>query len=238
MTIQKKYDIIIRMKQTVYFWLSFALVIILAVYFSVRTITTFSGRGPVSHIHNITIVSDTNDKNLSNIQNAISIPTGATLKTISLSDINNQILSVPTVNKSSVRRMPNGNLSIKVSTHQAVALWTDGVYYYPLSADGDLVKQPTEHRNIDNIVFRGELPDDISNITKQAHKLLGYIDYLEFIENRRWNIHTSSGIIIMLPEENYTTAINTIVSLHNNYRLLDKELQTIDMRDSSRILVK
>lgn len=226
------------MKQTVYFWLSFSFAIILAIYFSVRTITTFSGRGPVSNIHSKTIISDTKDKNFSAITKAISIPSGATIKTIKLADINNKILSVPTVSKSSVRRMPNGNLSIKVSMHQAVALWTDGTVYYPLSANGDLVKQPTETRNIGNVVFRGELPNDISDITKQAHKLLGYLDYIEWIENRRWNIHTITGITIMLPEVDYTTAINTVISLQNNYKLLDKDLTIIDMRDSSRILVK
>ena len=66
----------------------------------------------------------------------------------------------------------------------------------------------------------------------------GYLDYIEWIENRRWNIHTITGITIMLPEVDYTTAINTVISLQNNYKLLDKDLTIIDMRDSSRILVK
>lgn len=226
------------MKRTLYFWIYFGLAIILAIYFSVRTITTYSGRGPVSHIHSISISSDSNDKNLSSIKNAISIPAGTTIKTLNLDAINKQIHSFPGVRDCAVRRTPDGNLSIKVSMYQAVALWTDGEHYYPLSADGNIVNRPTPTRNIAHIVFRGTIPNDISAITKQAHKLIGELDYLEWIENRRWNIHTLSGITIMLPEQDPATAIKTIVTLNNNYKILDKDLRIIDMRDTSRILVK
>lgn len=238
MTISKKYDIIIFMKRTLYFWLYFSIAIILAIYFSVRTITTYSGRGPVSHIRNISLTSDSKDKNLSAIRQAISIPAGTTITSINLDEINNRILSIPGVRKSAIRRMPNGKLSIKLSMYQAVALWTDGTQYFPVSADGTIVKTPTDTHNIGNVVFRGQIPNDISEITKQAHKLIGYLDYLEWIEDRRWDMHTLSGITIMLPEDNTSNAINTLITLNNNYKILDKDIKLIDMRDSERVLIK
>ena len=227
------------MKRTLYFWLCFGIAILLAIYFSVRTITTYSDRGPVSRIRNISISSDTPDKNLSDIARSITIPSGTTVSTVNLNDINEQILAIPGVRKSATRRMPNGNLSIQVSMYQAVALWTNGEYYYPLSADGTIVNQPTDTRNIGNVVFRGQsLPDDLTAITKSAHKLIGYLDYLEWIEDRRWNIHTLAGITIMLPEDTPSDAIKTLSALNTNYKILDKDLRLIDMRDPSRILIK
>lgn len=240
MTISKKYDIIILMKRTFYFWLCFGIAIILAIYFSVRTITSHNGYGPVSNIRNrTTIIHDSKDTNLSkNITDAISIRPGTAIKSVNLNEINNRILSIPQVRESAIRLTPNGGISIKVSTYHAVALWTDGEQYFPLSANGDTVQQPTDTRDIGSIVFRGPVPKDISEITKMAHKLIGYIDYLEWIEDRRWNIRTFSGITILLPAENPSDAINTLVTLNHNYKILDKDLQQIDMRDSSRILVK
>ena len=46
------------MKKTIFFWLYFIASIILAVYFSVRIITSIMGRGPVSDIKHISILSD------------------------------------------------------------------------------------------------------------------------------------------------------------------------------------
>jgi len=64
------------------------------------------------------------------------------------------------------------------------------------------------------------------------------LDYLEWIENRRWNLHTTGGITIMLPEQNPVDAIGQLVSLNNNHNILSRKINLIDMRDSARILVK
>ena len=61
---------------------------------------------------------------------------------------------------------------------------------------------------------------------------------MEWIENRRWNMYTKGGIVVMLPEENPLDAIGTLVALNNNHNILNKEIQVIDMRDAARILVK
>ena len=134
--------------------------------------------------------------------------------------------------------MPNGNISVRVALHRAVALWTDGQNFFPLSADGTIVNKPTDVRDASHVVFRGKLPNDITQITNAAHNLVGDLDYMEWIENRRWNMYTNGGITIMLPEENPLAAIGTLISLNTNHNILDKDIKLIDMRDSARILVK
>ena len=64
------------------------------------------------------------------------------------------------------------------------------------------------------------------------------IDYIEWIEDRRWNIHTTGGITIKLPEENFSHAIAELITLNKNQNILDRDIHVIDMRDSARILVK
>ena len=64
------------------------------------------------------------------------------------------------------------------------------------------------------------------------------IDFMEWVENRRWNIHTVNGITVMLPETDPDMAVNTLITLNNNHQILAKNLSVIDMRDSARILVK
>ncbi|MBP3545158.1 MAG: cell division protein FtsQ/DivIB [Alphaproteobacteria bacterium] len=226
------------MKKSLWFWLCFIIAIVLAVYFSVRIVMTGIGRGTNAYINNISISADQSDKDLSAIVAAATLAPNTPSYSIDLNMLNERVSKVPGVKKSAVRRMPNGNLSVRVALHRAVALWTDGEHYFPLSADGTIVNKPTDVRDMSHVVFRGKLPNNITQITNAAHNLVGNLDYMEWIENRRWNMYTNDGIIIMLPEENPTAAIGTLISLHNNHHILDKDIQMIDMRDSARILVK
>ena len=75
-------------------------------------------------------------------------------------------------------------------------------------------------------------------VDKHREKMVGVLDYMEWIENRRWNMYTNDGIVVLLPEENPIAAIGTLISLNNNHHILSKKIQMIDMRDSARILIK
>lgn len=225
------------MKRSIWFWLSFIFAIILAIYFSSRIIMTGMGHGSASKIHSISISTDTPDMDMS----ALRATAGNLVRNtydVNLTELNERFLMVPGVKKSAVRRLPNGNLSIKIEMHHPVALWSDGQYYYPLSVDGTIVQHPSDQRDATSVVFVGKLPNDIGEITNAVNQLSSHINYMEWIENRRWNLITTGGITVMLPETNPISAISSLLALHTNHNLLNKNITTIDMRDDARILVK
>jgi cell division septal protein FtsQ len=148
------------------------------------------------------------------------------------------VSNVPGVKNAAVRRLPNGNLSIKVKLHKAVAYWTDGADIFPISGEGIIVTTPIESRPENAVVFRGKVPNDITEIAKLAGQITSHLDYLEWIENRRWNIHTRENMTIMLPENNSAAAFAALMVLDKNHGILSKKLSVLDMRDTSRILVK
>lgn len=226
------------MKRKILFWLSFVLAIILAVYFSTRIIMTFMGHGFISQVHRVSISSFPQTNDLTAVAAAAGVTSGTHTYAIDLDEMNNRIAAVPGVRHSAVRRRPDGNLIIRVELYQAVALWTDGINFYPLSADGTIVNRPSDVRAPGTILFQGKLPDNIDQITKSAQRLAGDVDYMEWIENRRWNLHTNGGITVMLPEKDPYSAIGTLIILNQNHNILGKDIRVLDMRDSARILVK
>ncbi len=226
------------MKKSVLFWLYFVVAIVFAIYFCVRIVLSGMGYGPVAKVRNISISADKTDADLSMLVQAASITPNTNAYSVDLDALNNRILNVPEIKKSAVRRMPNGNLSVKVSLRRAVALWTNGQNFYPLSVDGKPIDKPTDVRDDSYVLFRGKLPSDISEITNAAHNLVNYLDYMEWIEDRRWNMYTNNDVIIMLPEQNPVDAIAALITLNSNHGILDKDISVIDMRDSARILVK
>lgn len=226
------------MRKSIWFWLYFFVAIIVAIYFSTRIAMTLMGRGPISTVHNISITATVPDKDLSQLAAAAAIAPGTSSYSVSLDAMRERIGAVPGVKNTAVRRMPNGNIAVRVEMHRAVAQWFDGDNYFPLSADGTIVMRPSDTRDAAGVVFRGPVPDDISEITANATHLAEHLDYLEWIEDRRWNIYTTGGITIMLPEKNPGTAIGTLMVLNKNHGILSKNINVIDMRDDARILIK
>lgn len=226
------------MKRSFMFWVYFVVAIVLGVYFAVRIVMTSMGHGKISTIHNISITADSYDGDLMAIKTAASASLGAQTRTLDLEIQNNRIRAVPGVRNVATRRLPNGTIRVNVELHHAVAQWTDGAAYYPLSADGTHIEIPSDTRDDGAIVFRGALPEDISEITTATQPVAQIIDYLEWIENRRWNIITTDGITIMLPESNPVASVRELISLNEKQNILGRDIKVIDMRDTSRILVK
>ena len=226
------------MKRSFMFWVYFVVAIILGVYFTTRIVMIGMGHGKLATIHNIAITADASDGDLSGVKSTAAAGLGAPTGSLDLDILNNRILSVPIVRNAATRRLSNGTLRVRVELHRAVAQWTDGVAFYPLAADGTTVETPVATRDADAIVFRGTLPDDISEITTAAQPLAQKIDYLEWIENRRWNIITTDGVTVMLPESNPLASLRELISLNEKQNILERDIRILDMRDSARILVK
>ncbi len=225
------------MKKSIWFWLCFVLSIILAIYFAVRIITSQMGRGPVSTVQSIETYG-ANAKDDEIIKMSLGISPGTSLRAVDLHQLNYRVSNIPGVKNSAVRLLPNGKIIVKIQKHKVIATWTDGAYYYPLSADGTKINTPSTERNDNSIVFQGDLPDNLSDIISSVSSISKYIDYVNMVESRRWNIHTKNGTTIYLPEKDPETAINKIKVLNQTHKLLSRKLDIIDMRDSARILVK
>lgn len=227
-----------NMKRSIWFWICFCFAIILAIYFASRIIMTTMGYGTASKLHKTQIISDAENKDMTALKTAVALPKNTRIYSISLNDINANLLSVPGVKNAATRRLPNGNLIIHVSHHRFVAAWTDGENYFPLSDDGTIANAPSGERPNGALLFRGPVPTDITEITNAANDMFADIDYIEWIENRRWNIHTIGGITIKLPENGFASAIAGLITINKNHNILGRDISVIDMRDSARILVK
>ncbi len=226
------------MKRSIWFWVYFTIAIVLAIYIATRIVMTDMGHGKSATVHAISVSANPKPKDLTGIAAAAAVPAGTRTYSIDLTELNQRIDNVAGVKNSAVRRRPNGNLDVKTEIYTAVALWTDGTSYFPLSADGTIVRRASDTRDEATVLFRGALPDDISTITNAAHNMIEHVDFLEWIEGRRWNLHTTGGIVVMLPENNPSDAIAGLIVLNNNHKILSRDIRVIDMRDDARILIK
>ena len=164
------------MKKSIWFWLCFVVAIVFAIYFSVRVVMTGMGMGRNAYVTNISISADQSDKDLSAIVAAATMTPNTRSYSVDLGVLNTRISSVPGVKTSAVRRMPNGNITVKVALHRAVALWTDGESFFPLTADGTKINKPTNPQK--QVTSLKELPTPILRQTKATlPKFEQWIDF-------------------------------------------------------------
>ncbi len=198
---------------------------------------TVMGRGSGAVVKNVSLRTDTPGTDAGAISNASAIVPGMRTYSISLDDVRTRIENVPDVERVAVRRQSNGNISVHVKMRRAVAFWTDGEKFFPLTADGTIINQPSEEHPKLGILFRGNLPDDITKITKIATGSGLGPDFMEWVEGRRWNM-VIGDITVQLPEDSVADAVSLLAEMEKKYGLLSREIFVIDMRDKGRTLVR
>jgi len=216
------------------FWLYFVLCVLCGIYITVRLIMTFTGSNPI-YTKKINIHSQNGIIDKSEILQTININQKNKAFNTDLNLILTQISKIPEIEYASVKLQPNGNLYILIRQKQAIATWYDGEKYYPITAESRLINLPSDTISENSVVFIGELPDNLTDIVKYLSNnpdLIKNISYIEWIENRRWNLHLKNKIIVKLPEHEYNLAIDKLTS-----NLIGKKLSVIDLRDHARILI-
>lgn len=226
------------MKKSFWFWLTFALALLMAIYLAVRVSVILMGQGgTISDIKKISVYSS-NGK-VSDIVSRLNITPGT--KHVDLGEALNRVISDPDVANAGVRRTPNGEIKVRVKMRVVVASWTDGENYYPLDNTGAPINRPSPDRPENTLVFAGTVPNDITDVLetlKHAPGLFYRIDRIEFIEDRRWDVFLLNGIRIMLPEENFAEAIKKIEKMNKQNMILDRQIKLLDFRDIARPLIK
>ena len=229
------------MRKILLFWLLFVLALTCAVYLSVRIIMVAANRTSAANITNISVTAKNGRVNKSAVAMAIGINAKTPTYKVSLDDVLTKVLSIPDIEKASVRRLGNGNLQINVQLRTVIAFWTDGENYYPLSRDGAVINRPEETRPDNAMIFKGILPDDVEYFAETAKRFPGILektDYIERISGYRWNIVTINGITIKLPENDAYSAISKCAEMDKKSDILSRDFAVLDLRGDSRVFVK
>jgi cell division protein FtsQ len=229
------------MKQKLLFWLALLAAVLFATYFSVRVVMTLGGGGRVFDIRRVSVFTDSGKIDRAQILGALGVQPGTASFSTDLDGLLARVMTVPELESAAVRRLGNGNLSVRLKVRTAVATWTDGANFYPVAANGVIINRPESERPENSAVFRGNLPDDISEIVRslnRAPKIQDGMDYAEWIENRRWNLVMLDGKIIKLPESGMDEALESASALNKKTEILSREITELDLRDKERTIVK
>jgi cell division protein FtsQ len=153
-----------------------------------------------------------------------------------------RIAEIPWVADVEVKKVYPDKLVVNLSERHAFALWQEDGQLKVVDQTGTVMTSILEpqHADLPLVVGVGanlHAKDAVALINSQP-ALKARIKAAQFVAERRWNLVTEDGVEIRLPEENPAAALAKVADLDRTKRLLDRDIVSVDMRASDRILVK
>lgn len=179
---------------------------------------------------------------LEDILTVLQIEKGAPILSIDLKDRQARIELLPWVSDARLtRRLPN-ILHLKIDEYEPYALF---------KKDGSLILVDREgHQITDRYLDEFKHLPEISGpgAQFQAKEIIELLEYYPILQNRlksakweggrRWTLYLDHGGQVLLPELNARNALDKLMELEREQRILAVENQSIDLRLSDRILLR
>ena len=153
-----------------------------------------------------------------------------------------RLLANPWIADAAVLKLYPDRLQITITERQAFALWQKDGRVSVIAADGTVLEPSVENRylGLPLVVGRGA--------QRQAKDFLAIVDHYPEIRSvahasvlvaeRRWNLRLNNGIDVRLPEANVEQALDRLVALDRDKKLLSRDIVAVDLRLPDRVTVR
>ena len=185
----------------------------------------------IKNIPKETIIKIVNNENKSNILN------------VNLLNIYNNLRNNDWVEELYIERVLPNTIKISIIEKEAIGIWQYEMSNKLITKNGEIISTANINKfKIDLPIIHGNDANKNANfilkILETNKVLTKNIWSLDYINNRRWNLHFKQGIIVLLPSEGILRAWNEIIKLQKNYDVLNLGLTELDLRNPNKILGK
>ncbi len=174
---------------------------------------------------------------------ALGISPGDPVLTLSLAAARARIEAIQWVQHAVVRRVLPNTILVQLTERRPFAVWQHDGKFVLIDRDGNIVTDS------DVAAFANELPLVVgAGAPSAAATLLDALAAQPSLQSRvlaavrvgerRWNLRMTSGTDVLLPEGAAPQALAKLVQLENDHKLLDRPLQTIDLRLPDRLVIR
>jgi cell division protein FtsQ len=148
----------------------------------------------------------------------------------------------PWIAEATVLKLYPGRLHIEVTERDAFALWQKEGRVTVISADGTVVEPYVARRfaSLPLVVGHGAGAKASSFLAVLDHypALRDQVRASVLVAERRWNLKLKNGMDVRLPENGVERALDLLVQLDRDKKLLTRDITLIDLRLSDRVTVR
>lgn len=153
-----------------------------------------------------------------------------------------RVRALPWVRSVSIERLLPDTLVVRLIEREPMALWQQGGVFSLVDDGGEIVPAPVSGAFTDLLIVVGE--DAPANamallaVLNEEPELRPLVKAAVRVGGRRWNLHIEGGLEVRLPDDDPAQAWRLLARYQRSYRLLEKGLQTVDLRFSDRLVVR
>lgn len=178
----------------------------------------------------------------STIMEALGATRGTPILAVDPSRAKEQLQALPWVRSAAIERRLPDTLFVRLVERQPLAVWQHDGKQQLIGRDGDVIpvtdlgkfaKLPT--------VVGDDAPKyarDFIDMLSTEPDLFARVTAAVRVGGRRWDVHIDHAIDVMLPEDGTAAAWHHLAELERNQSLLNRDVQTVDMRLSDRLVIR
>jgi len=153
-----------------------------------------------------------------------------------------RLLANPWIADAAVLKLYPDRLQITITERLAFALWQKDGRISVIAGDGTVLEPFVENRylGLPLVVGRGA--------ERQAKDFLALIDRYRdvkaalrasiLVAERRWDLRLANGVNVRLPETDIAGALDRLVQLDRDKKLLSRDIESVDLRLPDRVTVR
>ena len=176
------------------------------------------------------------------IIDAAQIKIGEPILAVDIEGVIDRIEQLKWVNTVAVRREYSGGIVINVLEHKPAALWQVDNKLWIVSDEGVQIDDEnleyfTYLPMISGIGAEAELEKLLAAVSTNTD-LFDRVETASWVGGRRWDLYLKNGIKIMLPEEELTTAWQSLAEFEQQEQLLARNILAVDFRVKDKTVVR
>jgi cell division protein FtsQ len=153
-----------------------------------------------------------------------------------------RLLANPWIADAAVLKLYPNRLQITITERHAFALWQKNGRLSVIAADGTVLEPFVENRYLGLPLVVGR------DAERQAKDFLAVVDRYPdirsalrasiLVADRRWDLRLTNGIDVQLPESDVAAALDRLVGLDHDKKLLSRDITVVDLRLPDRVTVR
>lgn len=150
--------------------------------------------------------------------------------------------ATPLIREAAVRKLYPGEVSITLTEREPYALWQVKGDLFVIAADGTVIDKMDDGRfaHLPLVVGAGAnlRARDYLALLGEAKELAPHVRAGTLVAGRRWTLKLDNGMDVRLPETQADEAVKRLVGLESDFRILEKDLLAIDLRQPDRVVMR
>jgi cell division protein FtsQ len=153
-----------------------------------------------------------------------------------------RLMANPWIADAAVLKLYPDRLQITVKERQAFALWQKDRHVNVIADDGTVLEAFVERRylTLPLVVGKGaeHQAKDFLAVVDRYPQIRAQLQASILVAQRRWNLLLQNGIDVELPEIDVASALDRLVALDRDKKLLSRDIALVDLRLPDRVTVR